>query len=66
MKTLCMHVKICLCLTALAVLLGIITVTPAAEGQKGSLLGRVYAVDNARIGELTEKIKCGICRLCGK
>ena len=66
MKIVCMHLKILLCLITIALLLGIITVTPAQAGQKCALLGRTYAVDNARIGELTDKIKNGVCRLCGK
>ena len=40
MKILCMHLKIFLCLTAAAILLGIVTVTPCQRGQKLSLLGR--------------------------
>ena len=31
MKILCMHLKIFLCLTAAAILLGIVTVTPCGE-----------------------------------
>ncbi|MBE6636881.1 MAG: hypothetical protein E7618_03640 [Ruminococcaceae bacterium] len=61
-----MHLKIVLCLLTIALLLGILTVTPAQAGQQGALLGRVYAVDNARIGELIDKAKNGLCRLCGK
>ena len=52
MKILCMHLKIFLCLTAAAILLGIVTVTPCQRGQKLSLLGRAYALDTARCGEL--------------
>ncbi len=57
MKILCMHLKIFLCLTAAAILLGIVTVTPCQRGQKRSVLGRAYALDTARCGELMDDIK---------
>ena len=66
MKTLCMHIKIFICLISLAILLGIITVTPCPQGQKYSLLGRAYAIDTQRADELVEKVKNLICRCCKK
>lgn len=57
MKILCMHLKIFLCLTAAAILLGIVTVTPCQRGQKLSLLGRAYALDTARCGELADGVR---------
>ena len=66
MKTLYLHIKIFLCLISLAILLGVITVTPCQQGQKCSLLGRAYAIDTQRADELAEKIKNLICRCCQK
>lgn len=57
MKILCMHLKLFLCLTAAAILLGVVTVTPCKRGQKCSLLGRAYALDTARCGELMNDMK---------
>lgn len=57
MKIICMHMKIFLCLVAAAIFLGIVTVTPCQRGQKCSLLGRAYALDTARCGELMTDIK---------
>ena len=61
MKIFCMHLKIILCVTAVLILLGIITVTPCAIGQKGSLLGRSYGIDCGRANELCSLLKGRIC-----
>ena len=66
MKILCMHPKIFLCLTAAAILLGIVTVTPCQRGQKLSLLGRAYALDTARCGELADGVRGLAKRITGK
>lgn len=66
MKILYVELKILCCLLMAALLLGIITVTPCAMGQRGSLLGRCYGFDTCRFGELTDKMKTCICRRCGK
>ena len=66
MKIVCMHFKIFLCLISLAILLGIITVTPCQRGQKCSLLGRAYAIDTQRADELTENAKNLICKMLKK
>lgn len=61
MKVLCIELKILLALAVLAVLLGVITVTPCATGQKGSFLGRAYGLDSCRVKELTSKMKEKLC-----
>jgi hypothetical protein len=61
MKIFCMHVKIILCVTAALILLGIITVTPCAIGQRGSILGRSYGLDCGRAKELCSIFKGHIC-----
>lgn len=57
MKILLMHLKIFLCIAALLIVLGIITVSPCASEQPGSLCGRCYGLDTARCNELLCKIK---------
>lgn len=64
MKVLCIELKILLALAVLAVLLGVITITPCAMGQKGSFLGRTYALDSCRVKELSCKMKEKFCTLC--
>lgn len=66
MKILCMHVKFFLCIFSLAILLGIITVTPCQRGQKASLLGRSYGIDSQRADELAEDTKNLICKIIRK
>ena len=66
MKTVCMHLRIFLCLLSALVLLGILTVTPCPRGQKFSLFGRAYAVDTARAGELIDGLRGLLCRCCKK
>ena len=53
MKIVWMHVRIFLCLTSLLILLGIVTVSPCAWGEKCSLFGRKYHWDGGRLEELT-------------
>ncbi len=66
MKVLCIELKILLALAVLAVLLGVITITPCAMGQKGSVLGRSYALDTCRVKELFGKMKGKLSSLCNK
>ncbi len=66
MKIICLHLKLFLCLFSLAVLLGIITVTPCQRGQKGSLLGRAYGLDTGRAGELADTARNFLCGLIRK
>lgn len=66
MKVVCMHLKIFICIFALAVILGIITVTPCPSGQKHSLLNRAYAYDAVRCGELCDMLRNKICCICSK
>lgn len=66
MKIVCMHLKIFLCIFVFLILLGIITVTPCAMGQKNSLLGRCYGFDQNRLKELSDKAKDKICTMCKK
>lgn len=66
MKVLCVEFKILLMIAVLAVLLGVITVTPCAMGQKGSLFGRTYGFDSCRVKELSTKMKEKLCSLCNK
>ncbi len=66
MKILCMHVKIILCIFSLAILLGIITVTPCQRGQKSSVLGRTYGFDSQRADELAEDTKNLVCKIIRK
>ena len=61
-----MHIKIFLCIVAVLILLGIITVTPCQHGESGSLIGRMYGFDGARGKELCAIAKNKICSLCKK
>lgn len=61
MKILCIEGKIVLCLLTAALLLGVITVTPCAMKEKGSLFGRKYHFDGNRMNELTEMAKNRLC-----
>ncbi len=61
-----MHLKMFLCLFSFAVLLGIITVTPCARGEKNSLIGRSYGLDTCRANELCEEGKNLVCKLMKK
>ncbi len=61
-----MHLKIFLCIFALAIVLGIITVTPCPRGQKCSILGRTYAIDSHRGEELVENTKSLFAKLFKK
>ena len=61
-KILCIEGKIVLCLLTAALLLGVITVTPCAMKEKGSLLGRKYHLDTCRIGELSGLAKQCLCK----
>lgn len=62
MKILCMHLKIFLCVTAAAIVLGIVTVSPCTDGKKCSLLGRAYGFDGNRVSELCNKVKSMVCK----
>ena len=62
MKIVWMHVRIFLCLTSLLILLGIVTVSPCAWGEKCSLFGRKYHWDEGRLEELTDKVRNTVCR----
>lgn len=66
MKIFCMHLKIFFTLFAVALVLGIITVTPCACGKKGSLLGRCFGVDSYRAKELCSMSKDKISSMCKK
>ena len=66
MKILCMHLKIFLCIFALAIVLGIITVTPCPRGQKCSILGRSYSINSERGAELAENAKSFFAKICKK
>ncbi|MBQ7779177.1 MAG: hypothetical protein IJ404_01680 [Clostridia bacterium] len=62
MKTICIEIKILMMIAFLALILGIITVTPCA-GNKG-LLGRCYGIDRGRCKELAGKAKNAINGMC--
>ena len=62
MKILCMHLKIFLCVAAAAIVLGIVTVSPCADGKKCALLGRTYGFDSGRVSELCGKVKQLVCK----
>ncbi len=55
MKVLCIELKILLMIVFIALILGIITVTPCS-GKKG-FLGRCYGFDQGRCKELASKAK---------
>lgn len=61
-----MHIKIFLCVLAILILLGIITVTPCQIGDECSVLGRTYGVDGGRGRELCSIAKKKLCSLCKK
>ena len=65
MKTVCMHFRLFLCFLSAAVLLGVITLTPCAWGEKGSLLGRRYGWDSGRFCELSDRVK-QVVRRCAE
>lgn len=56
MKVICIECKILLMMILIALLLGIITVTPCSS-DKPSMLGRCYGIDSCRIKELMNKAK---------
>ena len=62
MKTLCIEFKILLMIAFLALILGIITVTPCA-GKQG-FLGRCYGIDRGRCKELADKAKGAMNGMC--
>ena len=62
MKTICIELKILLMITFIALILGIITVTPCA-GKKG-FLGRCYGFDKGRCKELAGKAKNAMSDMC--
>ena len=57
MKLFGMHARLFLCFFSLLILLGIITVSPCAWGDKCSLFGRKYHLDGGRFEELADKVK---------
>ncbi len=62
MKVICVELKILMMIVFLAVILGIITVTPCG-GQKG-FLGRCYGFDQGRCKELACKAKNAMTDMC--
>ncbi len=56
MKVICIELKILIMIALIALLLGIITVTPCTH-DKPSVLGRCYGIDSCRIKELMNKAK---------
>ncbi len=62
MKTICIEIKILMILAFLALILGIITVTPCS-GKKG-FLGRCYGFDQGRCKELACKAKHAMTDMC--
>ncbi len=64
MKVICIELKILMLMAVLAVLLGVITVSPCVTGQKNSLLGRCYRFDGCRCKELGNKMKNAMSSMC--
>ena len=62
MKVICIELKILLMIMFLALILGIITVTPCS-GKKG-FLGRCYGFDQGRCKELGNRMKNTLSGMC--
>lgn len=62
MKVICIEFKILMMIAFIALILGIITVTPCA-GKKG-FLGRCYGIDRGRCKELADKAKGAMNGMC--
>ncbi len=62
MKVICIELKILLMIVFIALILGIITVTPCS-GKKG-FLGRCYGFDQGRCKELACKAKGAMNDMC--
>ncbi len=62
MKVICIEIKILLMIVFIALILGIITVTPCA-GKRG-FLGRCYSIDRGRCKELANRARGAMNGMC--